>query len=130
MPIPHNYPIIGENAFTHCAGVHTHAAIVNPLHYQSLDPAIIGRKMEICLDHMSGASAVRYALEKIGYQEPSTSLVESVLEQIKIIGETGRKVNDLKEVERIARWCEKEVASDDLSGCAINNVAAAKKETL
>ncbi|MDH7605985.1 MAG: 2-isopropylmalate synthase, partial [Melioribacter sp.] len=35
IPIPANFPITGMNAFTHCAGVHTHAASINPMHYES-----------------------------------------------------------------------------------------------
>lgn len=56
LQVPVNLPVTGENAFTHCAGVHTQAAIKNPLHYQSLDPEFVGRKSKISLDHMSGLS--------------------------------------------------------------------------
>jgi len=66
VEIPVNLPITGRNAFTHCAGVHTQAAIRNPLHYQSLDPAVVGREPRIALDHMSGLSSVVYSLEQIG----------------------------------------------------------------
>ena len=44
VPIPVNYPIMGKNAFTHCAGVHTHAAAVNPTHYESLKSRTTGQR--------------------------------------------------------------------------------------
>ncbi len=66
MPVPVNYPLMGQNAFTHCAGVHTQAAAIDPLHYESLNPALVGRERQIALDHMSGLSSVRAAMSKIG----------------------------------------------------------------
>jgi isopropylmalate/homocitrate/citramalate synthase len=104
IPIPANFPITGANAFTHCAGVHTHAATIDPLHYQSLDPGLIGRKMEIALDHMSGISSVRFALEGIGEGEIGVDLAMMVLEKVKNIGQTGRTVEQ-SELPHIVQWC-------------------------
>ncbi|WP_372371064.1 2-isopropylmalate synthase [Candidatus Uabimicrobium sp. HlEnr_7] len=109
ITIAKNLPIIGKNAFTHCAGVHTHAAVMNPIHYHSLAPEVVGRKMEICLDHMSGISSVKYGLKRIGMEDISDSFTMQVLHEVKSIGETGRTVNDLKELERIALWCKQNV---------------------
>ena len=106
IAIAKNLPIIGQNAFTHCAGVHTHAAVINPLHYHSLAPEIVGRKMEICLDHMSGISSVKYGLQKIGMENVEDAFALEILREVKSIGETGRTVNDLQELERIALWCK------------------------
>lgn len=103
IPVPVNYPVTGKNAFTHCAGIHTQAAIRNPLHYQSLNPAIVGRTPEIALDHMSGMAALRYALEKIGEQETDDELAQMILNKIKEVGENGRCV-DLSELKYIVRY--------------------------
>ena len=101
-PIPENYPVCGKNAFTHCAGVHTHAATQNPVHYQSLDPNLVGRKMDISLDHMSGVSSVKWALEKVGV-EFDDALASRVLEVVKSIGQKGRTVG-LGELRYIIEW--------------------------
>ncbi len=61
VPIPVNYPVMGKNAFTHCAGVHTHAAAVNPTHYESLSPELLGKERHFSLDHMSGIASLKYA---------------------------------------------------------------------
>ena len=103
LQIPMNYPVTGENAFTHCAGVHTQAAIRNPLHYQSLDPEQIGRKSEISLDHMSGLSAVRYSLEQIGEGDIDKNLALRILNKVKEVGQHGRTV-DLVELKYIVRY--------------------------
>ncbi len=93
-PVPVNAPVVGANAFTHCAGVHTQAAMRNPLHYQSLDPARFGRSTEICLDHMSGMSSVRHALARIGQPDLDDGLVFAVLREVKAVGEKGRVVSE------------------------------------
>jgi len=105
IPIPANQPIIGKNAFTHCAGVHTHAAVQNPTHYQSLDPEIVGRKMMVSLDHMSGISSLQWALEKVEIELDDDQLTE-VLTVVKSIGQKGRTVN-LAELKHIVEWCKK-----------------------
>lgn len=94
VPIPRGFPIVGENAFTHCAGVHTHAATRNAVHYQSLDPALVGREMKVSLDHMSGLSSVQYALAKVGAEDAAedAELSVRVLAEVKRVGEVGRTV--------------------------------------
>jgi len=99
IPIPVNSPIIGENAFTHCAGIHTQAALKNPIHYQSLDPTLVGRESRISLDHMSGMSSVRYALEQIGVQNPDETLLYQILEQVKTVGK--KRTVSLSELKHI-----------------------------
>ncbi len=93
MEIPPLMPLSGKNVFTHCAGIHTQAALKNPLHYQSLDPGIIGREAEIALDHMSGNAAVLFALEKIGRGGLSPEHTERVIGKVKETGRMGRVVN-------------------------------------
>ena len=105
IPVPKNFPITGENAFTHCAGVHTHAAVQNPVHYQSLDPALVGRQMSVALDHMSGISSVQWALDQLGL-EYTTDLLKRILSHIKQIGQKGRTV-DLHELKHLVEWCKK-----------------------
>ncbi|OGF67083.1 MAG: 2-isopropylmalate synthase [Candidatus Fischerbacteria bacterium RBG_13_37_8] len=109
IPISVNAPVCGKNAFTHCAGVHTQAAIKNPAHYQSLDPEIVGRTSEIALDHMSGMAALRYMLDKINETEINDDTAKKILKKIKEIGETGRTV-DLQELRFIVRYIKENVS--------------------
>ncbi len=100
IPIPAHHPVVGANAFTHCAGVHTHAAAINPMHYESLSPAIVGRTRTFSLDHMSGAASVRYALNLIGIDRPADGLIRDVLSEVKAVGKRGRTV-ELTELRSI-----------------------------
>ncbi len=104
IPIPMNLPLLGANAFTHCAGVHTHAAARNPMHYQSIEPERYGRTMNAALDHMAGLSSIKWAFEKIGADEDD-QMARRVLEVVKSIGQRGRMVN-LDELRHIINWCK------------------------
>lgn len=102
IPVPPNAPIVGENAFTHCAGVHTHAAAKNPAHYESLSPEKFGRTRRFALDHMSGMSSIRASFDLLGLEfEPEIG--KEVLSRVKEIGQSGRIVT-MKEFEMIVRW--------------------------
>lgn len=100
VPIPHNFPMTGKNAFTHCAGVHTHAASINPMHYESLTPELLGRQREFALDHMSGIASLRYALGLIGENEIDEEMQNDILKEVKAVGQRGRTV-DLSELKHI-----------------------------
>ena len=100
IPIPANFPITGYNAFTHCAGVHTHAASINPMHYESLNPELLGKQRTFALDHMSGIASLRYAMTLIGEELLSIDLQQDVLKEVKSVGQRGRIV-DLAELKHI-----------------------------
>jgi len=100
IPIPANFPVTGKNAFTHCAGVHTHAASINPMHYESLNPEILGRSRNFSLDHMSGIASLRYALKMIDENSLDEPHQMDVLKEVKSVGQRGRTV-DLAELKHI-----------------------------
>ena len=104
VPIPVHQPVTGINAFRHCAGVHTQAALVDPLHYQSLDPFLVNRAPSICLDHMSGMSALRHALDGIESTTNEPQLEQDILAMVKNVGQSGRIVDDT-ELRHIVRYC-------------------------
>lgn len=98
QPVAANAPVMGLHAFTHCAGVHTQAAMKDPTHYESLDPRRFGRERSVSLDQMSGLSSVRWALEQIGMETSDPQVLAQILRSIKEIGLTGRSV-DLDELK-------------------------------
>ncbi len=104
VPVPVHQPVTGANAFRHCAGVHTQAALANPLHYQSLDPQLVGRRPNICLDHMSGLSALRHALADAGHEIDEPALLDSILATVKSTGQAGRTVA-AAELGYIVHYC-------------------------
>ncbi len=109
LPIPVNFPITGENAFTHCAGVHTQAAAIDPVHYESLNPEVVGRERKIALGHMSGISSIKYALSKLGESDLDETVLKMVLDKVKTVGKKSRII-DQNELRHIVDWCKEHKA--------------------
>lgn len=100
VPIPANLPIVGDHAFTHCAGVHTHAAAVNPMHYESLNPEVVGRTRTFALDHMSGIASLKYALQILELTDIPEDVQMEILKVVKSVGQKGKTV-ELSELKHI-----------------------------
>ncbi len=91
IPIPPNYPVVGEGAFRTATGTHA-AAVIKALKkkdralaeavYSSVPARLVGRKQEIKVGPMSGRSNVVFWLEQ--HQLPvSDSLVDRILARAK-----------------------------------------------
>jgi 2-isopropylmalate synthase len=91
VPIPHGYPVVGQDAFETATGVHA-AAIVKAMKkgdawladrvYSGVPAADFGRKQGIGIGPMSGKSNVLYWLEQHGH--PATDArVAAILEKAK-----------------------------------------------
>jgi 2-isopropylmalate synthase len=115
VPLPVHFPITGANAFRHCAGVHSQAALADPLHYQSLDPALVGRQPSLSLDHMSGMAALQHAVERLGEEFDDPELRRRVLAAVKQAGQSGRIVDEL-ELRCILDWCRELERGEDEAG--------------
>lgn len=89
--IPISYPVVGEDAFRTATGVHA-AAIIKAQQkgdtfladriYSGVPAAMFGRRQEICVGHMSGASNVTFWLKERGI-EPSEKLIDAILSAAK-----------------------------------------------
>lgn len=85
--VPINYPLVGRDAFRTATGVHAAAIIKAQAKgdawladrvYSGVPAGTFGRKQEICIGYMSGASNVTYWLKQRGI-EPTKALVDAVL---------------------------------------------------
>jgi len=65
-PVPWNKSLVGEGAFAHEAGIHVDGLIKDPLNYQAVDPAELGRSHRFVLGKYSGGQAVSQAYERLG----------------------------------------------------------------
>jgi 2-isopropylmalate synthase len=91
VPIPHNYPVFGRDAFRTATGVHA-AAVIKALKKNDLELAdavysgvpahLFGSEQQIEIGYMSGKSNVIYWLEKRGIT-PTDELVERILTHAK-----------------------------------------------
>jgi 2-isopropylmalate synthase len=91
VPIPHNYPVVGRDAFRTATGVHA-AAVIKAFKkhdpeladavYSGVPARLFGLEQQIEIGYMSGKSNVIYWLEKRGIT-PSDELVERILQHAK-----------------------------------------------
>jgi homocitrate synthase NifV len=58
-PVAWHKSLVGAGAFTHEAGIHIDGLLKDPLNYQGIDPAEMGRRHRMVLGKHSGRQAVR-----------------------------------------------------------------------
>jgi isopropylmalate/homocitrate/citramalate synthase len=75
--VPTLAPIVGKNAFTHNAGLHVAAVLMDPTHYESIPVDLIGRTRRIAIDRMAGRPTIRFKLRELGINvtEPELDMV-------------------------------------------------------
>lgn len=84
--VPPNQPVIGENVFTQCAGVHADGDSKNNLYYNDLLPERFGREREYALGKTSGKANIRKNLEALGI-ELTESQVRKVTDRVIQLGD-------------------------------------------
>lgn len=84
--IPANKPVIGDNVFTQCAGVHADGDSKNNLYYNDLLPERFGRMREYALGKTSGKANIRKNLEAMGIELDEESM-HKVTERIIELGD-------------------------------------------
>lgn len=97
VPIPANYPVLGDDAFRTGTGVHA-AAIVKAREkgddwladriYSGVPASYFGRRQRIEISHMSGMSNVKCWLEEHGYDASSEELALHLFELAKTTDHT------------------------------------------
>lgn len=65
-PIAWQKSLVGDGVFTHEAGIHVDGLIKDPLNYQGVDPADMGRTHQLVLGKHSGTQAVLHAYHELG----------------------------------------------------------------
>ena len=86
-----NKAIIGENAFGHESGIHTHGIINNPLTYEPISPELVGRKRWLQAGKHAGAHGIRAMLEEFGVK-PDDEQLKQILERQKSIADLGKSI--------------------------------------
>lgn len=86
-----NKAIIGENAFGHESGIHTHGIINNPLTYEPISPELVGRKRWLQAGKHAGAHGIRAMLEEFGIK-PTDDELKLIVEKQKDIADKGKPI--------------------------------------
>ena len=84
--IPANEPVVGENVFTQCAGIHADGDNKSHLYYNDLLPERFGRVREYALGKTSGKANIRKNLEALGIDIDENSM-RKVTERIIELGD-------------------------------------------
>ncbi len=88
-----NKAIVGENAFGHESGIHTHGILNLPLTYEPLNPELVGRKRWIKAGKHAGGHGIGSQLEDMGLQVNKEQLKE-IVGNVKAIADRGKNVTD------------------------------------
>jgi 2-isopropylmalate synthase len=86
-----NKAIIGENAFGHESGIHTHGIINNPLTYEPINPDLVGRKRWLQAGKHAGAHGIRAMLESFGIK-PTEKELYDIVEKQKNLADKGKSI--------------------------------------
>ncbi|MGE5684818.1 MAG: alpha-isopropylmalate synthase regulatory domain-containing protein, partial [Nitrososphaerota archaeon] len=86
-----NKAIIGENAFGHESGIHTHGIINNPLTYEPISPELVGRKRWLQAGKHAGAHGIKAMLGDFGIK-PSEEQLKEIVERQKTVADLGKSI--------------------------------------
>ncbi len=93
IPVQPNKAIVGENAFGHEAGIHTHGVSSYPLTYEPINPELVGRKRWFQAGKHAGTRGLKTKLEEAGLHL-SQKQMKQVVSRVKEIGDKGKLVTD------------------------------------
>ena len=88
-----NKAIVGENAFAHASGIHTHGVLAHPSTYEAIPPELVGVTRRIVAGKHSGTHGIKATLEEMGLH-PTEEQLKEVFLRVKSLGDKGKKVLD------------------------------------
>jgi len=93
VPVQPNKAIVGENAFAHEAGIHTHAVLAHPSTYEPISPELVGVTRRLVAGKHAGSHGIKASLNKMGLYPTDEQLRETFL-RVKALGDKGKSVTD------------------------------------
>lgn len=93
IAVPPNKAIVGENAFSHEAGIHVHGVLSDSSTYEPMRPEIVGKERTIVVGKHSGVHAVQNKLREYGL-ELAPEQMREVVTKVKKWAESGKKLDD------------------------------------
>jgi len=125
IPVPPNKAIVGENAFTHEAGIHVDGILKKAETYEAIKPETVGAKRTFVLGKHVGVKSVKKMLEDQNIHVSDEQLKE-IFTQIKYMGDKGKRVTsaDLEAIADSAQGIrrEKSIKVQELVAVAGNTI--------
>ncbi len=112
VPIAANKALVGYNAFSHEAGIHTHGILAHTLTYEPLQPEVVGRRRQMILGKHTGKSAIVEKLKERGLTATDPLLLE-LLGRVKHDTEVRSKVDLRRFLHEYRALFERPGLSDD-----------------
>jgi 2-isopropylmalate synthase len=93
--IPPTQPVVGDNAFSHESGIHSHGVIKNAATFEPgiMTPEMVGHRRRLTLGKHVGRHAVRQMLCD-AHIDPSDEQLDVIVEKVKAIAGRGKRVTD------------------------------------
>lgn len=94
IPVQPNKAIVGENAFTHEAGIHTHGMLSHSLTYEPISPELVGVKRRFSTGKLSGTHGIKAFLDEFELK-PSKEQFDEIFVRVKNLGDKGKAVTEV-----------------------------------
>ncbi|MEM2099394.1 MAG: 2-isopropylmalate synthase [Candidatus Bathyarchaeia archaeon] len=88
-----NKAIVGQNAFTHESGIHTHGLLAHPSTYEAINPELVGASRRLTAGKHAGSAGLKATLATMGLQ-PNEEQLNEIYLRVKAAGDKGKTVTD------------------------------------
>lgn len=92
ISVAKNKAVVGANAFAHESGIHVAAVLEEPRTYELYSPEIVGAARHIIIGKHTGAKALRYITQRMGYSLKEKDLC-ALADRVKMCSEFKRPIN-------------------------------------
>ena len=110
--MPPNFPIVGENAFSHESGIHTHGVLERSDTFEPgvMTPEMVGHRRRIVSGKHAGAHGIQAMLKDLEISPKKDQLLE-ITKRVKDLGDKGKEVTEA-DLQAIAEAVIGEVARE------------------
>ncbi|HYA57821.1 MAG TPA: homoaconitate hydratase [Thermoplasmata archaeon] len=112
VPVAANKALVGYNAFSHEAGIHTHGILAHTLTYEPIQPEVVGRRRQMILGKHTGKTAIAEKLKERGITAPDALLLD-LLGRVKSETEGRSKVELQRFLQQYRALFERPGLSDE-----------------
>jgi len=92
VSVAKNKAVVGVNAFAHESGIHVAAVLEEPRTYELYSPEIVGAARHIIIGKHTGAKALKYITERMGYNLKEQEVC-ALAERVKMCSEFKRPIS-------------------------------------